>query len=220
MEKLERENEELKKEIQLLRTIIDAVHECVFVVDEKNEIILYNTQAEKTEGLKREDILGKKEDDVYPENYYFSDEVTKRVLKTGQPIIEHAYWYHLNDGRKINIVFSAYPYYYKGQIAAVYVIFRNMDQLSEFIAITIEMQKKFVRELYNQQTGAPYLLDDVVGVNSKMKRIVSEARKIACRNSPVLIVGETGTGKELFAQGIHNASVTFLLTAKISLKAA
>jgi arginine utilization regulatory protein len=47
----------------------------------------------------------------------------------------------------------------------------------------------------------------VVAVSSKMKRIISEARRIACRNSPVLIVGETGTGKEIFAQGIHNASL-------------
>jgi arginine utilization regulatory protein len=149
IKKLEQENEALKKEIQLLRAIIDAVHECVFVVNEKIEIILYNTQAEKTEGLKREDILGKKEDNVYPESYCFSDEVTKRVLETGRPIIEQSYKYDLNDGRKINIVFSAFPFYYKDKIAAVYVIFRNMDQLSEFIAITIEMQKKFIREVYN-----------------------------------------------------------------------
>jgi len=206
-EKLQKENEELKKENELLKTVIDRIHEAVYIVNEKDEIILYNTESEKMEGLDRKDLLGKKEEDVFSQPYYFSEEVTKKILKTGKPLINQPYWYNLNDGRKTNMIFSAYPFYYKGQITAVYVIFRNMNQLSDFIAITLEMQKKFSKDELSRHDGAMYLLDDIISINSKMKKITAEARKIARRNSPVIIVGETGTGKELYAQGIHNASL-------------
>jgi arginine utilization regulatory protein len=82
-----------------------------------------------------------------------------------------------------------------------------MKQIGDFIALTFEMQKKFIKEENNHQIGARFLLDDIIGISHKMKKVATEARKIASRNSPVLIVGETGTGKELFAQGIHNASL-------------
>lgn len=207
LEKLQKENEKLNKENELLKTVIDGIHEAVYIVNQNDEIILYNTESEKMEGLDRKDLLGKKEEDVFAQPYYFSEEVTKKILKTGKPLINQPYWYNLNDGRKTNMIFSAYPFYYQGQITAVYVIFRNMNQLSDFIAITLEMQKKFRKEELSRHDGAMYLLDDIISSNSKMKRLTAEARKIARRNSPVLIVGETGTGKELFAQGIHNASL-------------
>ncbi len=51
-----------------------------------------------------------------------------------------------------------------------------------------------------------YALDDIVGDNETIRAQVELARMAAERRSRVLITGETGTGKELFAQGIHNAS--------------
>lgn len=203
---LKQKNEELQKENEMLKAIIDSVHESVYAVNEKDEIILYNSESEKMEGLNRQDLLGKKEDEVFAPPYYFSDEVTTKVLRTGKPLIEQPYWYHLHDGRKTNMIYSAFPFYFNGQVAAVYVIFRNMNQISDFISITLEMQKKFNQEENNHHQGTTFLLEDIKG-NGTMKRITEEARKIARRNSPVLIIGETGTGKELFAQGIHNASL-------------
>ncbi|AFL99025.1 PAS domain S-box [Desulfitobacterium dehalogenans ATCC 51507] len=206
IDELKQKNEELQKENEMLKAIIDSIHESVYAVNEKDEVILYNSESEKMEGLNRQDLLGKKEDEVFAPPYYFSDEIIKKILRTGKPLIEQPYWYYLNDGRKTNMIYSAFPFYYKGQVAAVYVIFRNMSQMSDFIAITLEMQKKFSQQENSQPTGATFLLEDIKG-NDTIKRITGEARKIARRNSPVLIVGETGTGKELFAQGIHNASL-------------
>lgn len=51
MDRIDRERiEELEHENQLLRTIIESIHEGVWVVNEKDEIILYNREVEKTEG--------------------------------------------------------------------------------------------------------------------------------------------------------------------------
>lgn len=53
---------------------------------------------------------------------------------------------------------------------------------------------------------ANYDLEDIVCRNRKMLELIEMAKYVAPSSSPVFITGETGTGKELFAQGIHNAS--------------
>ena len=54
--------------------------------------------------------------------------------------------------------------------------------------------------------GTVYTLDSIISHDKNMRNLIEKAYKTANSNSPVLIYGETGTGKELFAQGIHNAS--------------
>lgn len=58
----------------------------------------------------------------------------------------------------------------------------------------------------NVKNGTVYSLDSIITCDREMKKLVDKAYKTANSSSPVLIYGETGTGKELFAQGIHNAS--------------
>jgi len=53
---------------------------------------------------------------------------------------------------------------------------------------------------------ASYNLDDIICKDKKMTDLVEYANHVAISSSPVFITGETGTGKELFAHGIHNAS--------------
>ena len=53
---------------------------------------------------------------------------------------------------------------------------------------------------------ASYNLDNIICENKKMVELVEFANDIAKSSAPIFITGETGTGKELFAQGIHNAS--------------
>jgi arginine utilization regulatory protein len=58
----------------------------------------------------------------------------------------------------------------------------------------------------NRPNGTSFTLDDIVGISPLIKQAIKQARRIAATASTVMIYGETGTGKELFAQGIHNAS--------------
>lgn len=51
-----------------------------------------------------------------------------------------------------------------------------------------------------------YTFEDIIGKSNLMRKTISEAKKFATTDYPVLILGETGTGKELFAGAIHNVS--------------
>lgn len=54
--------------------------------------------------------------------------------------------------------------------------------------------------------GTLYTFEDIIGNNINIIETINYSKKIASRNSSVLILGDTGTGKEVFAQSIHNES--------------
>src|SRR5690606_26284999 len=57
-----------------------------------------------------------------------------------------------------------------------------------------------------EKRTASFTFVDIIGQNPQMLKLKSLALKAADTSSPVIIYGETGTGKELFVQSIHNAS--------------
>lgn len=58
-----------------------------------------------------------------------------------------------------------------------------------------------------RDNGTRYAFDDLKSENKDLKAIVAKARKASSTSVPILLYGETGTGKEIFAQSIHNQSV-------------
>jgi transcriptional regulator with PAS, ATPase and Fis domain len=71
--------------------------------------------------------------------------------------------------------------------------------------LTAMKSKKLMDEVQKFQY-ARYSFSDIVGEHEAITRVIHQAEQIADGTSTVLIYGETGTGKELFAQSIHNAS--------------
>lgn len=63
-----------------------------------------------------------------------------------------------------------------------------------------------LKNLQLNNNGAKYRLDNIITDNNEMKKLKELVKKIANSKLPVMIYGETGTGKELFAQAIHNES--------------
>ena len=56
------------------------------------------------------------------------------------------------------------------------------------------------------RNGTIYIFDDIIGKSESMQETIAMAKRFAVKKMPVMIYGETGTGKEMFAQSIHNAS--------------
>lgn len=79
-------------------------------------------------------------------------------------------------------------------------------QVFERLADFQKLEMKIRKEVYKKGLTAKHTFADIVCENKEMKRLVSEAAAFSRSEGSVLIYGETGTGKELFAQSIHNAS--------------
>lgn len=69
-----------------------------------------------------------------------------------------------------------------------------------------DTETKIRKELSAKGLTAKYSFNDIVGTSHSLRKTISVATKYARVDANVLIVGETGTGKELFAQSIHSAS--------------
>lgn len=69
-----------------------------------------------------------------------------------------------------------------------------------------EMEERIRRKTHAKGLNAKYSISDIVGTSQGIQNAKDRAMKFSQVNSNVLIVGETGTGKEIFAQSIHNLS--------------
>ena len=68
----------------------------------------------------------------------------------------------------------------------------------------VQLQKRIIR--LEQQVGRQYGFENILGNAPLIKEAIDFAKKVAPTNATVLLLGETGTGKEVFAQAIHNGS--------------
>ncbi|MGI6448865.1 MAG: sigma 54-interacting transcriptional regulator [Desulfitobacteriia bacterium] len=198
-------SEKVQQEDRLLclNTILDSINEGVLASNIEGEVFIFNSQIERFEGRSREKILGKHITDVYDVTSDTSEQL--RVLKTGKPLIDVNLNY-VTNGKEINVVSSTYPIIKNGQLIAVVSVSRNVTEIRRLLAKTVELQGKMFHGNKNVLTnGTKYTFADIIGESPAIKAVINKAKKAAYSMSPVLIYGETGTGKELFAQSIHNA---------------
>ncbi|WP_445361910.1 sigma 54-interacting transcriptional regulator [Microbulbifer sp. EKSA005] len=77
---------------------------------------------------------------------------------------------------------------------------------AEYIPAAKELSSSKISQLAEAVAPVDAAFDSIITRNPDMQRLKAQAQVLAQRNVPVLIYGETGTGKELFARAIHNAS--------------
>ena len=82
----------------------------------------------------------------------------------------------------------------------------DADLLTAISRLLERRQLGAENELLRRQIEKPYSLDDFIGTSSAMQKVFSTIDRIADSNVDVLVLGETGTGKELIARAIHRRS--------------
>ncbi|MDF2681021.1 MAG: hypothetical protein K0R47_2211 [Brevibacillus sp.] len=191
-----------------LEAIVNSLDEGVMMSDSEGRITLYNKAQEKLEGLRQEKVVGNYLWEAYNYNPELSEH--RRVFQSGTPIIgQYRAHSHIN-GIPQYVTYSTYPIEQDGQIIAVFSVSTNETKLKDLLYETIELKRKMLasdkvhREFHGN--GTTYTFDHIKGNSSVLTNLVSEAQNVAVHNTDLLIVGETGTGKELFAQSIHNHS--------------
>ena len=85
-------------------------------------------------------------------------------------------------------------------------IFQGSVGIYQEISKIQNMELNIRKRLNDRGLTAKNTFDDFVTTNTEMNQVVTEARSYAQSEATILLYGETGTGKELFAQSIHNAS--------------
>ena len=193
--------------LHCLEEIIDTINDGVIISDYKGNLVLYNKSQEKLEDLKSKDVVGKYLWEAYNYNPEISEH--RKVFKSGKPIINaysaHAY----KNGIPKYVSYCTYPIQKDGETIAVYTISRNETSLKSLLHEIIELKRKLFTSDPNEKevlknNGTIYTFKDIKSQDPTIIKLIKESQTIAFATNNLLIIGETGTGKELFAQSIHN----------------
>lgn len=186
------------RELNAVEVVLNGV-EGAIIIDENGIIRIFTDHYERESGLLKEQVLGKKIDQVFPNTRLLE------VLNTGKAIT--ADMWELNG--KSQIV-SRVPIMNENEIIGVLGIniFRYLEEARGFAT---RVQKtfselKYYKEEVKRIYEAKYSLGAIIGKSEGIREAKEMVQTIAPTNNPVLIYGETGTGKELFAHAIHQES--------------
>lgn len=169
----------------------------ILMTDEKGVLIFYNDVLARIDNQHPSDALGKKITDYY--RYNNDSSTCMRVLKHQRPIINYALSYSSKNANVGNTIHSVFPLFRNGKIAGTICFVKDYNIIERSIPSFLNPKNN---ERFAQ--GTTYTFASIIGSDAKFVNAIKTAKMAANSPSPVMIYGETGTGKELFAQAIHN----------------
>lgn len=195
--------------IYALESIIANISDGIIASDFDGKIVVYNNAMEKLEDKRAKDMVGSYLWDAY--GYEQKDDSEHRIVfNNGKAILNRYAAHAYNNGVPKYVSYSTYPISRNGERIGVYTISKNETKLHSLLSETVELKRKFNKEDKNdtvasyKSNGTIYTFSDLIGTSEHMIKLIKEAQAIAWVDNNVLLVGETGTGKEVFAQCIHN----------------
>lgn len=200
------DNRDLKLMVKIYEDILNHLDVGIILSDEENRLLFVNKASERIDGISQKACAGRKMEEIYmvsPDSE--NKNLHSVVLETGIAPNEYYSEYIVKESHKsIQALEKIYPFKQEGDTRAVYSIIKNLPMLDESLEENNQL-KRFLGDS-RMDNGTQYRLESIIGSNILMVEAIAAAGRIAHNDSTVLIYGETGTGKELFAQGIHNAS--------------
>lgn len=176
-----------KATAQRYHAIIDAASDGIIAVDEYGYITTINATAATALKRERQAVTGHHITGIVPHS------PIDQVLKTQKPI--HDRLVRLGGER---YVFNYRPVTLEGNIIGAVSTFRDIGNVIR--------SEHVVRRSLSKGLVAKYDLSDLIHANPAMRDVVNIGRQYAGTESTILVMGETGTGKEIFVHGIHNLS--------------
>lgn len=190
---------ELQYALEMFSRFFDLIHQPLAIINRDGEYVYYNQESADLDGYTVEQALGHHMLDVYPKMKE-SQSTMLHSLKQGVEYIGHYQVYYNAKGQAVDYQHTTAPLYARnGEMVGVIEIGRNMSSVRRLQEQVVELNQL----LYSNQAENTH---DIITENPAMLALIDKAKRLAVNDIPVVIVGETGTGKELFARLIHRCS--------------
>ncbi|MCR3954836.1 MAG: sigma 54-interacting transcriptional regulator [Gudongella sp.] len=177
-----------KEKAAILKSIIDFAYDGILGIDQKGKVTVFNPVIQRLTGISYDDAIGELVDNVVE-----NSRMTK-VLKSGES--------ELGEIQKIKgttIITNRVPIIVDNKTVGVVATFQEVEKIQK-------METHIRTKLHAKGHVAKTNFEDIIGNSSAISNSKAKATLYSQVESTILIQGETGTGKELFSQSIHNAS--------------
>lgn len=188
--------------IEALFPMFEEASAGAIAVDHQSRITWINNSYAHLLGLEDpKAVIGKPVRQVIPQSRM------PEVVETGKPLL-----LDIMEHSKQQLVVTRLPFYDdEGRImgAVAFVLYDDLQPLTPLVAKYRRLHQDLAaarKALAKKARGTRYNLADFVGASPAALEVKRRARLAAGRDMPVLLLGETGTGKEVLAQAIHSVS--------------
>lgn len=177
-----------KEKAERLKVILDFSGDGIIALDDKDNIVTFNPVAEKIFNLRPSKVLDKS---IHKSIDSF---LINKIYGNGEMLLNKLI--NVNDKE---FLMNRVPIVIEKNKYSTVMTFQEVTKLQE-------LERKVRTQLYKKGLLAKYTFNDIIGESNAIKTCINQAKIIGETNTTVLINGETGSGKELFAQSIHNIS--------------
>ena len=172
----------------LFQTVLDYAYEGIISIDQDRQVVTFNPEAERITRIDGKRAMSQKIQETLPQLKL------ERLLTTGKDELGQVI-----DIGKIQILCNKVPIRVQGTTIGAVATFQDTGKIQQWEA---NIRKK----IYAEEHIATFTFADVIGTSRQIRHCVAVAEQFAAADASILISGETGTGKEVFSQSIHNAS--------------
>lgn len=171
-----------------MHILAESLDEGLIGVNETGDIFVCNKKACQIARISEELTMGKKGEEVFPYIPFY------QVLREKKAVPEKIIRLFGTD-----ISLAVVPVVRKENCIGAFAMLQKFNEQES-------RQNALRRQMMQKGHYARYTLDDVIGISTAITETKNILRKMAATDSPVLLMGETGTGKELMAHALHQAS--------------
>src|SRR5580658_6536959 len=203
IENLKQTEEKLREDERELRQITDAIPQAVVVQDPSGLPIYANRAALDYTGLAADDVIAPNFRDriFHPEDVEKFRNERKAALARGVPF-EFEHRALRKDGQYRWFLIQYNPFHNeRGQVTRWYATGTDIDD-----RVRAEQRTRNENVALREQIDRDSMFEDIVGSSEALHKVLRQVDEVAGSDSTVLLLGETGTGKELIARAIHRRS--------------
>ncbi len=194
----------------IFEKLFESSPDAIVVTGQGGKIVLVNAQLEKMFGYNRQDLLGQPVEVLVPERSrtahdkhregYYAD---PRMRPMGAGLDLHG---RRKDGTEFPVDIMLSPLETESGLLVLSVI-RDITERKRAEEALRQKEKLTEEKLYlEEELRTAYNFDEIIGESPGLKRVLKQVETVAPTDATALILGETGTGKELVARAIHYLS--------------